>query len=100
MRTITELIKIYGKVYVVLPNKAIQYRFFSDAEREGFTFSNGEKPTSGECYHLIGVHSDKTLTYVSGWASNVYYNLNRKKLITVDYDKYIGCYNDYLVKFE
>lgn len=98
MRTITELTKIYGKVYVSLHNKAIQYRFFSDAEREGFTFANMEKPTSGECYHLMGVKRDKTLTYVSGWASNMYYFQNKKKVVTVNYEKYIEGYEDYLVK--
>ena len=100
MRTITELIKNNERVYVKLPNKAIQYRFFSDAEREGFTFADGDKPTSDQCYHLIAVHRDKTLAYVSGWASNVYYNINKKNLITVDYEKYIDEEDDYIVKNE
>ena len=100
MRTITELIKNNERVYVKLPNKAIQYSFFSDSEREGFTFADGEKPTSGQCYHLMAVHRDKTLAYVSGWASNVYYNLNRQNLITVDYEKYIDGGDDYLIKYE
>ena len=50
MRTITELTKIYGKVYV------------------------------------------------SGWASNMYYFQNKKKVVTVNYEKYIEGYEDYLVK--
>ena len=84
----------------MLPNKAVQYRFFSDAEREGFTFADKEKPTTGQCYHLMAVHKDKTIAYVSGWSSNVYYNLNRKNLITVVYEKYIDGFDDYLVKYE
>ena len=34
MRTIKKLINTEKKVYILLKNKAIQYRFMSDAERE------------------------------------------------------------------
>ena len=45
MRTIRELIKEEKKVYIFLRNKAIAYRFVSDAEREGITFGDGVKRT-------------------------------------------------------
>ncbi len=41
MRTIRELISNEKKVYILLKSKAIQYRFMSDAEREGI---EGIKP--------------------------------------------------------
>ena len=42
MRTIRELIKEEKKVYIFLRNKAIAYRFVSDAEREGITEYGGQ----------------------------------------------------------
>ena len=40
MRTIKKLINTEKKVYILLKNKAIQYRFMSDAEREGITYGD------------------------------------------------------------
>lgn len=45
MRTIKELISNEKKVYILLKSKAIQYRFMSDAEREGIIYGDNVKPT-------------------------------------------------------
>lgn len=46
MRNVTELSKLNGKVYVYLRDEVIARRFLQDAENEGFTFGDGEKPTA------------------------------------------------------
>ena len=48
MRTIKHLIENNKKVYVLLNGRAIGYRFLSDAEREGFRFGDGVKPSERE----------------------------------------------------
>lgn len=55
MRNVTELSKLNGKVYVYLRNEVIERRFLQDAENEGFTFGDGEKPTArpGNNLHVV-----------------------------------------------
>ena len=45
MRTIRNLINQEKKVYILLRTRAMQYRFMSDADREGITFGDGKKAT-------------------------------------------------------
>ena len=45
MRTIKNLSKLNGRVYIYLANAEIGHRFMQQAESEGFTFKDGEKPT-------------------------------------------------------
>ena len=56
MRTIKKLINTEKKVYILLKNKAIQYRFMSDAEREGITVRYVEpaytSQTCARCGHI------------------------------------------------
>lgn len=46
MNTITELSKMAGRVYVYLRNETVAKKFLLDAEAEGFSFGDGEKPWS------------------------------------------------------
>jgi hypothetical protein len=54
MRTIKKLINTEKKVYILLKNKAIQYRFMSDAEREGITYGDNVKPTERKVDDIMG----------------------------------------------
>ncbi|ETP70869.1 hypothetical protein UYO_3192 [Lachnospiraceae bacterium JC7] len=45
IRTITELTKLSGAVYIYVPKRDIKQKFLEDAEREGFSFGNGFRPT-------------------------------------------------------
>lgn len=44
MRTIKQLIRKDRKVYIYLRNEAVRLRFSHDADTEGITFDDGEKP--------------------------------------------------------
>ena len=44
-KTITELSKIDGRVYVYLPTPEIAKKFAQHAESEAFVFTDGVKPT-------------------------------------------------------
>ena len=63
MKTIESLINTNKKVYVKMNSDEICKQFFTQAEREGFTFG-GEKPTEKHPSDLIAVLPDKSLCYV------------------------------------
>ena len=72
MRNVTELSKLNGKVYVYLRGEVIARRFLQDAENEGFTFGDGEKPTARLGNNLYVVNRDWTISHV-GWAGHMAY---------------------------
>ena len=93
MKSISELSKLDGKVYVYFSSSEICNQFFSDAELEGFIFGDGLKPTQKHTSDLIAVNPDKTLNYV-GTVGRIAYGsgikrMYDKKLIRVDYKSYI-----------
>ena len=63
-RTIKNLTELNGVVYVYLSDSATGKRFLEDAEKEGFTFGDGAKPTSRDYAMVMAVHPDNTLNYV------------------------------------
>lgn len=96
MRTIRELIKEEKKVYIYLRNKATEYRFISDAEREGITFGDGVKPTERPIDDIMALHDDGTICFL-GWAGRMAYHYNQKNIKRIDYEKYIEGLEDYLI---
>ena len=64
MKTIESLINPDKKVYVKMNSADDCERFFSLAEKEGFLFGDGAKPTEKHSSDLIAVLPDKTLCYV------------------------------------
>lgn len=93
MRTITELSKLDGRVYVYLANVQIGEQFLQQAENEGFTFPDGVKPTK-RCYEeIMAVNHDKTLNYVGANGRTAFgggaKKVNNESLIRVDYAKYV-----------
>ena len=70
MRNVTELSKSNGKVYVYLRNEVIVRKFLKDAENEGFTFGDGEKPTARPGNNLYVVNRDWTISHV-GWTGHM-----------------------------
>lgn len=63
-KTIKEMSKLDGKVYVHLTNDERGNAFLNQAEAEGFTFGDGAKPTSRPYAELMAVHPDNTISYV------------------------------------
>ena len=92
MRNVTELSKLNGKVYVYLKDEVIARRFLQDAENEGFTFGDGEKPTARPGNNLYMVNRDCTISHV-GWAGHMAFQsakyVGEQELIRVDYEKYL-----------
>ncbi len=96
MRTIKELVRNEKKVYIYLSNKAIEYRFMSDAEREGIIFGDGVKPTERQVDDIMALHDDGTICFL-GWAGRMSYHYNKTKIKRIDYEKYIEGKEDYII---
>lgn len=96
MRTIRELIKEEKKVYIYLRNKATEYRFISDAEREGITFGDGVKPTKRPVDDIMALHDDGTICFL-GWAGRMAYHYSKDTVKRIDYEKYINGETEYLI---
>ena len=98
-RTITELSKMNGRVYVYLANVEIGEKFLQQAEDEGFTFADGAKPTE-RCYaEVMAVNGNLTINFV-GANGRIAFGSGVKKigddeLIRVDFEKYAAGEENY-----
>ena len=102
MRTIEELSKKNGRVYVYLANVAVGEHFMQQAESEGFMFEDGAKPTE-RCYaEIMAVNGNKTINFVGSIGRMAFgsgaQTVNGQQLIRVDYEKYIAGAKDYEYK--
>ncbi len=100
MRTIIDLSKLNGRVYVYLANAEIGNRFLQQAEAEGFIYHDGVKPTERGCSTIMAVNRDKTVNFVG---TNGYIafgsgakSIGSEQLIRVDGEKYLSGTDDYL----
>ena len=98
-RTIKELSRTNGRVYVYLANDEIGNLFLQTAEEEGFTFGDGEAPTSRAYAEIMAVHHDSTINFV-GANGRIAFGSGTKtigdeKLLRIDYQKYVGGEKDY-----
>lgn len=100
MRNVTELSKLNGKVYVYLKDEMIARRFLQDAENEGFTFGDGEKPTARPGNNLYVVNRNWTISHV-GWAGHMAFQsakyVGEQELIRVDYERYLSEEEDFII---
>ena len=100
MRNVTKISKLNGKVYVYLKDEVIARRFLKDAENEGFTFGDGEKPTARPGNNLYVVNRNWTISHV-GWAGHMAFQsakyVGEQELIRVDYEKYLLGEDDYII---
>ena len=96
MRTIKELVGKEEKVYIVLRDKATQFRFQSDAEKEGIVFGDGVKPTDRPVDDIMALKPDGTICFL-GWAGRMCYHNRREKILRIDYEKYINDEQDYII---
>ncbi len=104
-KTIKELVKAHenAKVYVHLVNDEIGQKFMQQAENEEFLFGDGEKPTN-RCYaEIIAVNNDFTINYVNTVGRIAFGSgtacIGNKKLIRVDFEKYILNEEEYICQF-
>lgn len=96
MRTIKKLVENEKKVYIYLRNRAAEYHFMSDAEREGITYGDGVKPTERPVDDIMALHDDGTICFL-GWAGRMSYHYNKSTIKRIDYEKYIDGKEDYLI---
>ena len=99
-RTIAEMMNLPGRVYVYLEGEETAKEFFVQAEKEGFEFGDGEKPSNKQKDCIIAVNKDRTLNYV-GFVGHAAFGSGTKTigdepLIRVDYQWYISGYPDYI----
>ena len=93
-KTIRSLSERNGRVYVYLANSAIGEKFIQQAEKEGFTFGDGVKPTK-RCYaEIMAVNRDITINFV-GANGRIAFGSGAKtigdeELIRIDFEKYIS----------
>lgn len=97
MRTISELIRQEGKVYILLNSKAIQYRFMSDAEIEGITYGDGTRATDRQVDDIMALQPEGSICFL-GWAGRMCYHNSKGRVLRVDYEKYISGEDDYIVQ--
>ena len=94
-RTICGLLSPDTRVYVYCCDKDTSRRFMADAQKEGFTFGDGAKPTERPADDIIAINNDKTINYVGfvgHLAFKTAFTVAGKALVKVDYKKYIsGC---------
>ena len=92
-RTISDLLSADTRLYVYCCDKNISRRFMADAQREGFTFGDGAKPTERPTDDIIAINNDKTINYVGfvgHLAFKTAFTVAGKALVKVDYKKYIS----------
>lgn len=88
-KTIKQLSQLDGKVYVHFNTDDLCQNFLAQAEQEGFTFSDGVKPTERHTSDIIAVNRDYTINYVGSvghiaYGSRIKY-VGGEKLFRIDW---------------
>ena len=97
-RTVEQLSKLNGKVYVFLEDENIAKQFMQNAEAEGFRFGK-IKPTENHTSNIISVEKNKQLSFV-GFVGRMAFQCPsgvEGNLFRVDYKKYINDDEDFLL---
>ena len=109
-RTVTELLAVKNKslidriryrnlprhTFIYCRSRNIAARFLADAETEGFTFGDGQRPTAKEYSDIYSLHDDLTISY-TGWAGHLAFRNPAGNIVRIDYGKYIAGAPDYQV---
>ncbi|MBQ9882373.1 MAG: hypothetical protein IJM42_07195 [Synergistes sp.] len=99
MRTVTDLLKHGGFIYISFENDDIRDLFMKNAEAEGFTYRDGTKPAERKIPYGYGVflRQDRTILAAryAGRVSCSVPGMERGNLM-VDYGKYLAGCDDYL----
>ena len=83
-----------GRIYVFLSDSIIASQCMADAEKEGFTFFDGVKPTRRTPANVMAINKDGTINYV-GTNGRIAYQvanvIGKEPLIKIDYRDIINC---------
>lgn len=81
-----------GRIYVYLANKDVCQRFLQDAEKEGFTFTDGTNPTQKHTSDIIALNQDATINYL-GFVGRVAFQaanrIGNQSLVKIDYREFL-----------
>ena len=107
MRTVGELLLNNGRIYVWFSSRDLCRQFLEQAEREGFRFGDGARPTKRDLDEFLAISPDWTLNYIGGmgrlafWSSKyVGVGRDRQKIIRINYEKYIEGSDDYFISLK
>ncbi len=93
-RTVRELSRLQGRVYVFLKDDLTGERFLRAAEAEGFTFGDGVRPTERHYSQVMAVNADGTLCFVGGAGMTAFgakaAQVGDCPLVRVDFDRYLS----------
>lgn len=85
MKSIKELVmKETNPVYVHTPSKAIAKDFLKHAEKEGFLFGDGKRPTKKPLDDYYALHQDLTMNYI-GFIGRLHFKSGADNIVRVDY---------------
>lgn len=102
-RTVTKLLNPATRVYVWFSTRSTALAFLEQAEREGFTFTDGALPTTKEPDDILAINDDLTINYL-GFAGRVAYKNvsenNGKLYVRIDYRRYCDCDANYYVDMQ
>lgn len=100
-RTIKELSNQNGRVYVYFANAELGKEFMKQAEKEGFTFGDGVKPTEREASVIMAVNRDDTINFVGHVGMMAFGSgikaIGNEPLIRVDFEKYKNGADDFFI---
>lgn len=77
-------------VYIYCRSSAIARRFLSDAEKEGFLFSDGTAPTNKDTSNLYALNDDFTISYAGLVAHMMLGRKDVGNVVWVDYGRYVS----------
>ena len=101
MRTVLNLLRNDEYVYVYLNGDNVKKRFLQDAEQEGFTVGKDTRPTEIKADSIMVVRPDMTICY-AGYVGHLCYLHGKenhyKKVVRIDYMKYIAGAKNYVIK--
>ena len=85
MKSIKELVmKETRPVYVHTPSKAIARDFLKQAEKEGFLFGDGKRPTKKPLDDYYALHQNLTMNYI-GFAGRLCWKSGNNKIVRLEY---------------
>ena len=83
MKNLKEFVKSSTKtVYVRLSSQEIAEKFLRDAEKQGFKFPDGTKPTKHRPEDFFALHHDTTVNY-SGSLGSIAYRCDSGDIVTL-----------------
>ena len=95
-RTVRDLSRIQGRVYVYLKDKRTGEQFLRAAESEGFTFGDGVRPTQRHYAQVMAVRDDGTISFV-GAMGMAAFGADAEGIVQVDFAQYLSGSEDFFI---